>query len=126
MYRAHPVVYSAVSSHAHYPRAGNHNYQRVFSKKWGLGTASADLFDRTEAGRPFRTYEADRHRIISSDLPNFSVTEPGWLAFDGRWGQPEKLADKIKFGVIPAYTHKEVGRGPTGPKKKSEWNGAFR
>ncbi|MBN1419587.1 MAG: Vps62-related protein [Planctomycetes bacterium] len=126
MYKAHPIVYSAISSHAHYPSAGNHYYERVFSQRWGLGTASADLFDRTEAGRPFRTYEPGRYRIISSDLPNVSVDEPRWLDFDGRWGQYEKLSDKIHFGAIPTYTYEGVGKGPTGPKKKAEWMGAFR
>jgi hypothetical protein len=125
MYRKHPIVFSAVSSHAHYPSVGNHNYERVFSKGYLLGTASADLFDRTDDGLAFRTYDPNRYWIISSDLPSFRVTEPKWLAFDGRWGQYEKLADRIKFGVVPTYTYKEIGSGPTGPKMKSEWASAF-
>ncbi len=125
MYRRHPVVFSAISSHAHYPSAGNHNYKRVFSKGYVLGTVSADLFDRTAEEIVFRTYELNRHQIISSDLRGFRVNEPEWLRFDGRWGQYEKLADKVKFSVIPAYTYKEIGNGPTGPMMKNEWNGAF-
>lgn len=126
MYTKHPIVFSAVSSHANYPSAGNHNYERVFSKNYLLGTASADLFDRTDKGFAFRTYDPNRYLIISSDMPSFKVTEPKWLAFDGHWGQYEKLADRIKFGVIPTYTFKEIGNGPTGPKMKIEWVGAFR
>lgn len=126
MYNAHPVVFSAVSSHAHYPSVGNHNYERVFSYDYFLGTASADLFDRTGRGRAFRSYEPNHYRIVSSDLPNFQVPEPKWLEFDGRWGQYEKLADKIKVSRVPAYTYKEVGKGPSGPKMKREWAGAFR
>jgi hypothetical protein len=126
MWIKHPIVFSAVSSHAHYASAGNHNYKRVFSKYYLFGTASADLFDRTDKGRAFRTYEPNSYRIISSDLPGFRVTEPKWLAFDGHWGQYEKLADKIKFGVIPTYTYKEIGNGVPGPKMKGEWASSFR
>lgn len=126
IYIAHPIVYSGISSHAHYPWAGNHNYERVFSQSWVLGTASADLFDRTEAGRAFRACDEVNYRIISSDLPGFKVIEPKWLDYNGRWGQYEKLADGVKFGVIPTYTRKEVGKGPSGPKMKPEWSGAFR
>jgi hypothetical protein len=124
---SHPVIYSAISSHAHYPNTGNHNYKRVFSKKWGLGTASADLFDRTAAGKEFKAYHPDYYRIISSDLPNFRVVEPDWLEFSGRWGQYEKLSDKIRFSKanIPVQTYSEVGNGPSGPKMKKEWKGDF-
>jgi hypothetical protein len=123
----HPVVYSAVSSHAHYSSAGNHPYKRVYSKEWGwpikLGTASADLFDRTARDRLFRTYS--HYRIISSDLPNFEVSEPEWAEFKGRWGQYEKLFDNIKFSgaKIEVWRYKEVGNGPVGPKQhKESWN----
>jgi len=126
IYIAHPVVYSAISSHAHYPSAGNHNYKRVFSYDYGLGTASADLFDRTESGQAFRAYDEANYRIVSSDIPGFKVIEPTWLDYDGRWGQYEKLIDKIKFGLIPVQTYKEVGGGPSGPKMKPEWSGAIR
>jgi hypothetical protein len=125
MWIAHPVVYSAISSHAHYPGAGNHYYERVFKIDYGLGTVSADLFDRTEAGRSFKAYEKTKYRIISSDMPGFKVDEPDWLAFDGRWGQYEKLVDRVKVSVIPVRLYKEVGRGPTGPKMKNEWSGAL-
>jgi VPS62-like protein len=124
---SHPVIYSAVSSHAHYPSPGNHNYERVYSKKWGLGTASADLFDRTAAEKEFRAHHPDHYRIISSDLPGVHVVEPVWLEFGGRWGQYEKLSDKIKFSKanIPVFHRFEVGNGPSGPKMKKEWKGDF-
>jgi len=132
IYEAHPVVYSAISSHAHYPSAGNHIYERVFSFKWrtGLiihGTAAVDLFDRTEAGRTFRTWDDGNYRIVSSDMPGYRVTEPDWLTFDGRWGQPERLRDKIEFGIeIPFHVYDEVGSGPTGPVMKPKWRSTFR
>jgi hypothetical protein len=125
---SHPVVYVAISSHANYPKPGNHNYKRIFSRRWGLGTASADLFDRTEAGIEFGTYQANHYRIISSDLPGVKVLEPSWLEFDGRWGQYEKLRDNITFSRanIKVYPYTELGRGPSGPKQKREWKGIFR
>jgi hypothetical protein len=128
---SHPVIYSAMSSHAHYASAGNHSYKRVYSREWGwpfkMGTASADLFDRTAGERLFRTYS--RYRIISSDLPNFKVSEPDWLEFKGRWGQHEKLKDNIKFSdaKIEVWRYEEVGKGPVGPKqhKESWYKGDF-
>jgi hypothetical protein len=124
---SHPIVYAGISSHAHYTRPGTHNYERVFSKKYGLGTASADLFDRTEAGHGLLTHKPAGYRIIASDLPGFQVEEPDWLQYDGRWGQYEKLTDKIKWTLdfIKVYTFSDVGRGPTGPKAKQAWSGVF-
>ena len=54
------------------------------------------------------------------------VEEPEWLSYQGRWGQYERLVDDIKWGAIKVHTYKEVGNGPTGPKVKPEWLGAFR
>jgi hypothetical protein len=125
---AHPIVYAAISSHAHYPSAGNQKYERVYQKKYGLGTASADLFDRTGAGRGLLAYKQRGYQFISSDLPNFKVEEPDWLEYDGRWGQYEKLRDNIKFSlkIIKVWTYKEIGNGPTGPRMKPLWEGAFK
>lgn len=124
---SHPIVYAGISSHAHYTMPGTHNYKRVFSKKYGIGTASADLFDRTDAGRGLMTYKPAGYRIIASDLPDYAVEEPDWLQFDGRWGQYERSTDKIKWALdfIKVYTFKEVSRGPTGPKAKKSWSGVF-
>ncbi|MEZ4599577.1 MAG: Vps62-related protein [Syntrophotaleaceae bacterium] len=125
---SHPVIYSAVSSHAHYPKQGNkHKYKRVFSKKWGLGTASADLFDCTAPSIPFKTFEPGSYKLVSSAFPNIHVEEPGWLDFKGRWGQYEKLLDKIKFAhpKLKVYTYTDIGKGPSGPKQKKSWEGDF-
>ncbi|MBU1195252.1 MAG: Vps62-related protein [Proteobacteria bacterium] len=128
---AHPVVYSAISSHAHYPGAGNQDYERLSKKKYGVGTFSVDLFDRTKAGQSFAAYHQNRYRIISSDMPGFTVQEPAWLSYDGYWGQYEKLQDKVKMGPkakllkVKVYTYKSVAKGPSGPKMKKKWAGAF-
>ena len=124
---SHPIVYAGISSHAHYASPGTHNYKRVFSQSYVLGTASADLFDRTEAGRGLLTYKPGGYRIIASDLPDFEVEEPDWLQYDGRWGQYEKLKDDVKFAIkaIKVYTFSAVSGGPTGPKVKKAWDGVF-
>ncbi|MBD3868614.1 MAG: Vps62-related protein [Acidobacteria bacterium] len=124
---SHPIVYAGISSHAHYTTPGTHNYKRVFSKDYGVGTASADLFDRTDVGRGLLAHKPAGYRIIASDLPDFQVEEPDWLQYDGRWGQYERSTDKIKWALhfIKVYTFSEVSRGPTGPKAKTAWSGVF-
>jgi hypothetical protein len=123
----HPIIYSAYYSHAHYPVTGKHAYERVFSYDWGLGTASADLFDLTGAGISFETFRPDSYRVISSALPGYQVTEPEWLQFGDRWGQYERLSDEVIWDFcgldidIPVYTYKEVGCGPSGPGMKTAW-----
>jgi hypothetical protein len=123
----HPIIYSAFYSHAHYPNTGKHAYERVFSYDWGLGTASADLFDLTGAWISFETFRPDSYRVISSALPGYQVTEPEWLQFGGRWGQYERLRDEVIWVFcgsiidIPVYTYKEVGCGPSGPGMKTAW-----
>jgi hypothetical protein len=123
----HPIIYSAYYSHAHYPTAGRHTYERVWSFDWGLGTASADLFDLTFPGLSFQTSRPGNYRVISSALPGYQVTEPEWLEFGGRWGQYERLSDKVNWdfcglGIdIPVYTYKEIGSGPSGPGMKAAW-----
>lgn len=123
----HPIIYSAFYSHAHYPNTGKHAYERVFSYDWGLGTASADLFDLTGAWISFETFRPDSYRVISSALPGYQVTEPEWLQFGGRWGQYERLSDEVIWDFcgldidIPVYTYKEVGCGPSGPGMKTAW-----
>ena len=125
---SHPIIYSAYYSHAHYPSTGRHSYKRVWSYDWELGTASADLYDHTEAGEPFQTFQPGSYRIISSALPGYAVGESEWLEFRGRWGQYERLSDDITlplcgatFPIINIYSYEEVGCGPFGPKMKAAW-----
>ena len=123
----HPIIYSAFYSHAHYPSAGRHDYERVWSVDWWLGTASVDLYDVTAADESFQTFQPGNYRVISSDLPGYAVSAPEWLEFRGRWGQYERLSDEINipgcdFEIpIPVYTYKEVGCGPSGPGMKTAW-----
>jgi hypothetical protein len=117
----HPRIYVAKYSHAHYPNAGVHDYERVFEWDYDLGTASVDLRDLTNGDGPvFSTYLPGKYRNISSALPGYHINEPEWLQFQGRWGQYEKLTQDIYF-IFPLFTWKEVGAGPTGPAMKSSW-----
>ncbi len=118
----HPIVYSACYSHAHYPTAGQHEYERVFTLDWGAGTISADLFDLAGDGARLETFRPGGHRIISSAVPGHQATEPGWLEFQGRWGQYEKLFDTVCFSGIRLYPYTEIGSGPSGPAMKAAWD----
>ena len=127
----HPIIYSAYYSHAHYPSAGKHIYDRAWSYPWKVGelggTASVDLFDLTDAGESFQTFQPGTYRVISSALPGYAVTEPEWLEFCGRWGQYERLSDEIDLPLcgqtipITVYTYEKIESGPTGPKMKTAW-----
>jgi hypothetical protein len=83
-------------------------------------TFAIDLFDLTDGGPTFNTYEPGRYTVMSSGFPNVPVQTPAWLPFQGRWGQYEKLATCFDF-VVYTYCQEEVGAGPTGPSAK----GAF-
>jgi Vacuolar protein sorting-associated protein 62 len=115
----HPIVYSAKYSHAHYPSAGRHDYERIVEYDYGLGTFSVDLFDLTGTGSQFETYTPGHYRVISSGV--FPVKEPDWLRFEGRWGQYEKLSTAFDY-VVYTYEYEEVAAGPTGPAMKTAWH----
>jgi hypothetical protein len=87
----HPRILVAAWSHALYQYAADHIYyhkpkepKRVFD--WGI--AHGTLFDRTNYDLPFYTWSSGgpddqpRYRIVSSEVPNAPVTEPGWFS----WG----------------------------------------
>ena len=115
----HPIVFSAKFSHANYSSPGYHDYQRVFEKSYGVGTASGDLYDLTGAGYLFRTYLQGNYQLISS--VTYPVKEPAWAQFPGRWGKYEYLHNDVDFLGIYITDFSEIGAGPTGPNKKTAW-----
>ena len=116
----HPVIYSALYSHAHYPQAARYDYERLKSVDYGIGTFSIDLWDVTGPGYLYEAFDPDKYWIFSSQLPYYPVSEPEWLNFAGHWGQYERLATTFDYTVYE-YTYKEVQGGPFGPAMKTSW-----
>ncbi len=61
-----PVVHSALGTHAQYPSAGAHYYNRVFEFKYWLGTAALDLLD-------LAAYEITGGEVIDATFPLSSI-----------------------------------------------------
>ena len=115
----HPVVFSAMYSHALYNQWGRHKYECVSSVSL---LYEAWNFDLTSDGTMWRAH--DNYKVVSSAVPGHDVTEPSWLNFGGRWGQYSGNKDDIKIWLgIVVYRYREVGAGPFGPyrDKRREW-----
>jgi hypothetical protein len=111
----HPVVFSALGSHAHYLYPGVHYYERKKELKYLVGTVSLDLMDfadakimcgirstgnistgtakiggdevyTTELGDRLLTYKWDKHKLVSSAWPEVATNAPDWYYFVGQWG----------------------------------------
>lgn len=114
--RYHPVIYSAYYSHALYPGRGQQNYQRLFSKSWGLGTVSADLFDYTsDGGKTFQITDDNSYELLAvSGVAGVTKTPRELFKFAGRWGRYQVNRESLS---IPFHTFevKEIGAGPNTP-----------
>lgn len=119
-----PIVYAARDSHAHYPSAGTHYYLRPWSLDAGICTAAVDLEDWTaEGGHALLLHDPAHHQVVCSDLPGHTPEIPGWLLYDSRWGQYERLTYTYEFPIVElgVYDYQEVGSGPSGPAQKDAW-----
>ena len=105
-----PLVYSALSSHAHYLHPGEHYYEVV----WHRGPIKATTYDLTEAGQLF---ELGDYYLVG-DGPTLP---PVWLGFPYRWGQYIWNHDDVDFLSTNYFDYNEVNPGPSGPPKKPEW-----
>lgn len=61
-----PIVHSALGTHAQYPNAGAHYYDRKFQIKYWAGTAALDLLD-------LASYEITGGRTIDATFPLSSI-----------------------------------------------------
>lgn len=124
----HPVIYAAFYSHALYPSPGQHNYQRIASKNWGLGTASIDLFDRAgEAGRTLQITGASSYELVAiSGMKDITkgtdvfLKPSGLFSFGGRWGRYEHVKESIDIlpSIFSVTVLEEIGAGPNTPNFK--------
>jgi hypothetical protein len=86
----HPIVYSAVNTHAFYATAKQHGYKRLASHGWWFGTFSVDALDLTsDMGEKTSGYE--EYEIVATNIGDF--TAPEWISFDGRWGKTENSSE---------------------------------
>lgn len=107
----HPIVYSALKTHAFYPNAGLHPYERYWSLHYGLGTASVDFIDYTAPGPAKRFQPGNAYDIVSTNIEGLGVMPPSWTKYTHRWGGFVKSFDEFSYGVIPLLKFKEVGKG---------------
>jgi hypothetical protein len=101
----HPVVYSALGSHATYPAAGRYNYR-------DLPNGDA-LIDYADAGVTWDTWN---NLVIIPWQPVGSFTgDLEWLNFSGSWGNP-----KAGCGLVQDVSGECVlNGGPGGPMFKN-------
>ncbi len=137
----HPILYSALDSHAHFLSAAKHDRGMAFHLPYidaGSGvilpiSAWGILTDYTaDGGQVFETWRPGKHFIVSSQWDSIPATNPPWMFFQSRWGQYPKLnfeigcftIDPIVYSVqtiCPGSIFKEIGSGPSGPITKGSW-----
>ncbi len=121
---SHPVIYSAFYSHALYAGRGTQYYQRWASKDWFLGTASIDLFDRTDnGGRTFEITSENSYELVrvtgmkdaSQGITGVAIEPRALFKFKGRWGRYEHIRESIDLPFYSITLFEEIGAGPTTP-----------
>ena len=119
-----PVVYSSLSGHAFYPKAG-----LVLQGVGDIGirndTAKSNMVIDMGVG----------YEIVAGEYLGSAITEPPWLNYFREWGPKinydvkeeldklEKLFPDLKKieDILPSELFGE--EGPTGPKVKNNWSG---
>lgn len=110
---AHPIIYAARDSHAHYLGSGRQVYLKAGEKRI-LDLYEVYLYDLTGPGKTFATQ--DKFTVISSDFKTHRIESPIWTQFEKRWGQYERLKYSMETAIgIDLYDYTEVGSGPSGP-----------
>jgi hypothetical protein len=113
----HPIVFSGKYSHAFYPAVNDHYVYHISDK----GIATVALWDETGYGVGFATNDSSSYEIINSQIEDFPITNPPWLAYEGVWGQYQYNKDVLLIPVIipPStlplpfpYPYEELIKGP--------------
>ncbi|XP_058128613.1 uncharacterized protein LOC131292889 [Anopheles ziemanni] len=100
----HPVLFAAEGSHGLWTAPGKHKFVRV-----------PRLYDINGFGLPWSTWR--NVEIIHEKNPSGrSTTQPKWMKFNGRWGNPKTKCHPLKRIGLHIC---ELTDGPTGiPRKK--------
>jgi hypothetical protein len=115
----HPVVYSALGSHANYLSVGFHGQagkpHRIPTRFSGVPLVEPDFTSGQTSYGPAG--------LAANVLEVVDVTDGApWLGFAGAWGDGEfLLVGKSTPGGGIAYGHVSVGSSPTGPSFHRSW-----
>lgn len=103
----HPIVYSALDSHANYATTGEHVGQVLLQQ----GSVVVNQIDYTGSGDSFAAYRMWNYQIVSSDVPGVTpLYTPLWFRYDGLWGPYQLDVDQTPLGL-----YANVDKGPVGP-----------
>ncbi|KAK4495108.1 hypothetical protein PRZ48_013435 [Zasmidium cellare] len=113
-----PVTYSANGTHANYATPGTHDHTIP-----GVNLPAGPIEDHTDAGflwdPTLSAYFYSFDPASSSFTPYGDAPAPGWLNFNGKWGDdkiPESDSRQdCTFGIDALCQYQA---GPTGPKDK--------
>ncbi len=119
----HPVIYSALDSHANYATIGSHQSAETIVNTTippGIPIVAYQL-DFTGAGRTFASYFPWNYQIVSSTVPGMKAPPaPQWFSYEGLWGPYQLHTDTVSltlpapYGTI-SYPVAQVDKGPLGP-----------
>lgn len=107
----HPVAYCARGTHAHYPAAGG-PYLIGGGSFVGVDFMAVDY---TGKGQSVSYWNTGRTVIVANESSiAYSVTAPGWIGFEGRWGQPTTVRmSALELGVaVVQFIASAVGSSP--------------
>ncbi|XP_055356177.1 uncharacterized protein LOC129601406 [Paramacrobiotus metropolitanus] len=108
----HPVVFSAKDSHAMYPGEGVQGYCRPRAIFVGFCTFYVELQDYCGRGTMLRV--AEQYQLVDE-----RTAATGWMTFDGRWGDYERVHEYYPMRVS---SYKAVESGPSAPAFKTSWS----
>jgi hypothetical protein len=108
---SHPMIYSALDSHANYATAGTQVGQSIPV----TDPLQIHQIDYTDAGQAFAAYHPGNFDIVSSDVSGVKTSNPpNWYGYDGLWGPYELHVDSGALGPVE-LTFPQVDKGPVGP-----------